>query len=72
MSRRMKFRNPADLHQAYAGLCDQNWVESCLVDVPGLELRVELASGPSMQRRADAWIQGQRWWSAADATRLDP
>jgi hypothetical protein len=65
MSRRLKFHSPADLHQAYAGLADQSWVDSCLVDVPGLELRVHLVDGPASSRRADAWIQGQRWWQAA-------
>ncbi len=70
MSRRMKFRNPADLHQAYARLCDQNWVESCLVDVPSLELRVLLSESPVMQQRADAWIQGQTWWQRGHVTPL--
>jgi hypothetical protein len=61
----MKFQNQAELHQAYAGLADQSWVESCLVDVPALELRVQLIGGRSMEQRADAWIQDQRWWQAA-------
>ena len=64
MSRRMKFRSPVDLQQAYAGLCDQNWVESCLVDLPGLELRVQLVAGSRMQQRADAWSHRQRWWES--------
>lgn len=70
MSRRMKFRSQSDLTQAYAGLSGQNWVDSCTVDVPRLELSVQLVDGSAMARRAEAWIERQPWWSpGADGDR---
>jgi hypothetical protein len=60
MSRRFKFQSQAQLNAAYARLLDQAWVDSCTVDVPGLELRVQIADGPSQRQRAEAWIERER------------
>ena len=60
MSRRMKFQNQAELHAAYARLVDQGWVDACTIDVPGLEMRVHVADGPTQRQRAEAWIARER------------
>jgi hypothetical protein len=60
MSRRMKFRNPAELHAAYARLVDQAWVDACSIDVPRLEMRVHVAGGETQRQRAEAWIARER------------
>jgi len=60
MSRRLKFQNQAQLNAAYARLVDQGWVDSCTVDVPGLEMHVRVVEGASQRQRAEAWIERER------------
>jgi hypothetical protein len=60
MSKRFKFQNQAQLNAAYSRLLDQGWVDSCCVDVPGLELRVQVAGGAGQRQRAEAWIERER------------
>jgi len=60
MSRRMKFQSQAQLNAAYARLADQGWVDSCTIDVPGLELHVQVACGRGPQKRAEAWLALER------------
>jgi hypothetical protein len=60
MSRRMKFRNQAQLNAAYARIADQGWVDSCTIDVPRLEMHVLVATGNSQEERAEAWLARER------------
>jgi len=60
MSQRLKFESLAQLNAAFARLVDQGWVDSCTVDVPGLELHVLPAEGGQQRRRAEAWLQRER------------
>ena len=60
MSRRMKFRNQAQLNATFARLVDQGWVDSCTVDVPRLEMRLRIAEGEPERRHAEAWLARER------------
>jgi hypothetical protein len=60
MSRRFKFENQSQLEAAFARIVDQGWVDSCTVDVPSLELRVQVGGGARERRHAEAWIARER------------
>ena len=60
MSKRFKFENQAQLNAAFARIADQGWVDSCRVDVPALELHVQVAGGARERQHADAWIARER------------
>ena len=60
MARRLVFPDRTSLHETYARLSDQSWVESCMVDVPKLELSVVVIDNPAVRAKADNFLRRQR------------